>query len=331
MGHRILILTMATALLGACAATEPGPPIVPDRPAAQEVPYLPGEVPDAVLPPGTNANPIPLEPAGKVLRGDAALAQANRNGRREIDSNGFEGVRYVFEIGLTETYPIRVPRDSETVVRFPPEEVVDDYTNPKNTLFEVGKTVAGQDSGESDVLVVRCYADKDAPREKRTASFIAWTDRREYPFELTCQTNGNKVVAFRHRASDQLADGRTLAERAADSAAKVRKFAQRKATLLENVDCNSYRVEGRIMNLQGSLIKVCTDGATTTIGFPSEAAVGGSFPMPSVHPVGQQIPFNYVRKDNPVSGLRQWVADKVIYDAELIHGSERIAIRKVVR
>jgi hypothetical protein len=325
------MLAAAGALLSACAGAgqQSAPPASPEplSPAAREVPYFPEDAPDPVLPPGSNSNPIPLEKAPRTLTGTAAIAQANRDGRREVNSDGFDGVKYIFELGATETYPVRVPRDGETVIRFLPGENLDTWTKPKNDLFEVKETAAGDGASSSNVLVVRCVADKNDSRERRSGSFSAITDKREYPFELTCQTVGNKIIGFRHPVSG-LESGKSPTERALDRDARARKFARVKESLLENMDCASYRFDGQIMNLPGKAMKACTDGYTTTIIFPSETAVGGAFPMPSVHPTGQQLPFQYIRKDNPVTGQRQWVVDKPIVSATMQHGTETITITR---
>jgi hypothetical protein len=316
-------------LLSACAGQNQPLPSVPpvQLTPAQQVPYFPEDAPDVILPPGTNRNPVPVEAAPKALRGTAAIIQANRDGRREVTSNGFDGVKYVFELGATETYPVRVPRDGETIIRFLPGESLDTWTKPKNELFVVEETAAGSGNSSSNVLSIRCYADKNDDAATRSSSFTAITDKREYPFELTCQSIGNKVIGFRHPVSGMESQGE-MASRAVERDARARKFARVKESLLETLDCASYRFEGQIMNLPGGAMKACTDGYSTTIIFPLETQVGGAFPMPAVFAAGQQLPFNYIRKDNPVTGQRQWVTDKPITNALMQHGTETITITR---
>lgn len=322
--------TLFTALfLTACAGQEPPPPAAPpvQLTPAREVPHFPEDAPDIILPPGTNRNPIPIERAPKALTGTAAIVQANRDGRREVTSNGFDGVKYVFELGATETYPVRVPRDGETIIRFLPGESLDTWTRPKNELFVVEETAAGNGAGASNVLSIRCWSDKNDDAERRRSSFTAITDKREYPFELTCQSVGNKVIGFRHPVSGIQSDG-DMARRALERDARARKFARVKESLVENLDCASYRFEGQIMNLPGRAMKACTDGYTTTVIFPTESQVGGAFPIPALFAAGQQVPFNYIPKINPTTGQRQWIADKPLIHAVMQHGTETITLTR---
>ena len=327
-GGTVPPLLMVAALVSACAT--PGPaasPAVPDggRPA-REVAVLAADAPDVRLPPGTNVNSIPLEPPIPVVKGTKAIQQANRAAMQEVRSDRFRGAKLVFLVEEGGRYPIRVPRDGRTLVRFLPDEEFIDLVPPDNqVIFQVGDSYAGEGESLSDTLVIKCHGDTVRPGVVARDQIIYVTTRREYILDLACQQTGNILVGFEHPVSGERSDmgaGGDAPNPAARRSPRIRTISA--GAPLENLDCR-YEASGRIMALRGDQLSVCTDGRQTIVTFPTEAQAGGKVPMPALFNDPQP---NYVAHANPVTGARSWIADKPLADAELRYGAEAIHIRR---
>ena len=314
-------MLMVAALVSGCASVPPeDSPAMSLLKAANQVPVLPEDAPDARLPPGTNVNPIPLEPAIPVLKGAKAIAQANRQAVQEVTSELFRGAKLVFQVVEGGRYPIRVPRDGKTTITFLPDEDFFDMVMPdKPQVFEVTDSATGSSVGLRDAIVVKCHSNAILPGVSATDQIIYISTKREYILDLACQKNGNILVGFENPASGLRSDmggGNPRPPRARTISG---------GAALENLDCR-YGVTGGVLNLRGEQVSVCTDGRQTIVTFPTPREAGGSVPMPVIF---ADPPPNAVAHTNPVTGARSWVADRPLATFELRYGDEAIqAVRR---